>query len=1034
MNSGNSGKMFRLGFFGIGICWLLVSFWPMRASTAGIIYSKKKIEQPVEEVAEETLEDSVIEVRKDWFATLYYKDTLIPPPFKGMGTTWVDSVYRSLSMEEKIGQLLMVAAYSNKNEQHYAQIDRFVSSYKVGGLIFMQGTPYMQAHLNNRYQAKATVPLMIGFDGEWGLAMRLDSSISYPRQLMLGAVSDNDLIYQMGMDIGKQMRRLGIHVNFAPVIDVNNNPRNPVINDRSFGDDVNNVGIKGLAYLHGLQHAGVLACGKHFPGHGDTDTDSHYDLPVLKQNRQRLDTIELKPFREMIKRGLGSMMIAHLSIPALDNTPNLPSTLSPKIVDDLLRKEMGFEGLVFTDALNMKGVTKFFPSGKAEVMALLAGNDILLFPDNVDAAVKGIRDAVADGTLPEALFESKVKKVLQAKFWMGLNVPQQVDLDNLYEDITPISAQVTKNQLIQDAITFVRPGEILPLQPQFTERSVSVSIGSTQPTPFTRMLGNYDHFANLFISKDANAEAFNTLYEKAASYDRIIVNVQDMSRFMSKNFGLTTNTIRFIERLPKEKTVVILFNTPYALAKFNDKQWPGGRFQNFVIAYNEERETQELTAQALFGVNQSAGKLPVKVNGYGSADCFPIEKTGVLPPDLLGYALPEEVGMDSRVLARIDSIVQRSIADGAFPGCQVLVARNNKIVYEKAFGKHTYSTNAPVVSTTDLYDIASITKIASTLPLLMHLYGEKRMMLDAKLWQYIQMPGNNHKRNLSVRELLAHQSGLVAWIPFFRETITSEDVYNNVYSPVPWGEYQLQVARNMFMRRSYTDIIWDRILESPLSSKGYRYSDLGMYFLQRIIERRAGFRLDAAFEHMISRPMGLQHMTFTPLQKGIPLSRIVPTEQDSEFRKTLVHGFVHDQGAAMMGGVAGHAGLFSNAHDVAVIMQMYLNKGRYGVHTLFPPDVMDTFNKAYFPGNRRALGFDKPVAGGKFDGPACPEASPLSFGHQGFTGTVAWADPSNGLVFVFLSNRVNPSAENKKINSGDIRQKIQQVAYQAIVK
>lgn len=1026
--------MFRLGFFGIGICWLLVSFWPMRASTTGIIYSNKKIEQPVEEVLENTPADTVEEVRKDWFTTLYFKDTLIPPPFKGMGTTWVDSVYQSLNMEEKIGQLLMVAAYSNKNEQHYAQIDRFVSNYKVGGLIFMQGTPYMQAHLNNRYQAKATVPLMIGFDGEWGLAMRLDSTISYPRQLMLGAVSDNDLIYQMGMDIGKQMRRLGIHVNFAPVIDVNNNPRNPVINDRSFGDDVNNVGIKGLAYLQGLQHASVLACGKHFPGHGDTDTDSHYDLPVLKQNRQRLDTIELKPFRELIKRGLGSMMIAHLSIPALDNTPNLPSTLSPKIVDDLLRKEMGFEGLVFTDALNMKGVTKYFPSGKAEVMALLAGNDILLFPDNVDAAVKGIRDAVADGTLPEALFESKVKKVLQAKFWMGLNVPQQVDLDNLYEDITPISAQVTKNQLIQDAITFVRPGEILPLQPQFTERSVSVSIGSTQPTPFTRMLGNYDQFANLFISKDANAEAFNTLYEKAAGYDRIIVNVQDMSRFMSKDFGLTANTIRFIERLPKEKTVVILFNTPYALAKFNDKQWPGGRFKNFVIAYNEERETQELTAQALFGVNRSFGKLPVNVNGYGSADCFPIERTGVLPPDLLGYALPEEVGMDSRILARIDSIVQRSIADGAFPGCQVLVARNNKIVYEKAFGKHTYSANALAVTSTDLYDIASITKIASTLPLLMHLYGEKRLMLDAKLWQYIQIPGNNPKRNLSVRELLAHQSGLVAWIPFFRETITSEEVFNNIYSPVPWGEYQLQVTRNMFMRRSYTDIIWDRILESPLSSKGYRYSDLGMYFLQRIIERRAGFRLDAAFEHMISRPMGLQNMTFTPLQKGIPLSRIVPTEQDNEFRKTLVHGFVHDQGAAMMGGVAGHAGLFSNAHDVAVIMQMYLNKGRYGVHTLFPPEVMDTFNKAYFHDNRRALGFDKPVAGGKFDGPTCPEASPLSFGHQGFTGTVAWADPANGLVYVFLSNRINPSAENKKINSGDIRQKIQQVAYQAIVK
>jgi len=968
----------------------------------------------------------------DWFTRFYQRDTLISPPFSGMGNIWVDSVFAMLSLEEKIGQLLMISAYSNKDENHYAAIDRFIRDYKVGGLIFMQGTPYQQAVLNNRYQAASKVPLMIGFDGEWGLAMRLDSTISYPRQLMLGAISDNDLIYQMGTDIGKQMRRMGIHINFAPVIDVNNNPKNPVINDRSFGDNLDNVCIKSLAYMTGLQHSGILACGKHFPGHGDTDTDSHLDLPVIRHDRARLDSIEMYPFRILSDRGIGSIMVAHLNVPALDSTPNLPSTLSPTIVDTLLRQEMGFEGLVFTDALNMKGITKNYPSGKAEVMALLAGNDVMLFPENVDAAVKGIREAVDSGLIPIELLDTKVRRVLQAKFWLGLNIPQQVDLTDLYEDITPMSAQATKYQLTKEAITAIHAEKSLPLQPLFSERSVCVTIGNTQPTPFTRMLDNYDQFSQLYISKESDAETFDTLFEKTLPFDRIIVNIQNMSRFRNKEYGLTENTIKYIEKLPKEKLVLVLFNSPYALSKFNDQKWPGGKFSNIIIAYNEEAVTQELTAQALFGVNNISGHLPVKVGTYSSADCSYIGEIGTANPlNILGYALPEEEGMDSRVLKRIDSIALASIADGVFPGCQVLVARNNRIVYEKAFGRHTYMANSPMVKTTDLYDIASVTKIAGTLPLIMHLYGEKRLFLDGKLWQYMPSATHTNKQDLTIREILSHQSGLPGWIPFFEKTILSDSIFSSIYSKSARGAFQVPVANKMYMRTSYIDTMWKAILAAPLNAKGYKYSDLGMYFMQKIIERRTGFSEEAAFDHLIAKPMGLQHMTFLPLQKGIPLKEIIPTEQDDKFRKTLVHGFVHDPGAAMLGGVGGHAGLFSNAHDLAVIMQLYLNKGTYGSATVFPPEVMDTFNRAYYPNNRRVLGFDKPT-GPAWGGPTCPEASSTSFGHQGFTGTVVWADPENGLIFIFLSNRVYPTAENKKINTGDIRQKIQQVAYEAI--
>ncbi len=942
------------------------------------------------------------------------------PAFMYSDDQWADSILNQMTVEEKIGQLFMVAAYSNKTEEEYASLEYYIKQYHLGGLIFFQGDPATQINLTNRYQAAAKYPLLIGIDAEWGLGMRLDSTISYPRQLLLGAIQDDQLIYEMGKEIGRQHKRMGIHVNFAPVADVNNNPNNPVINDRSFGENRENVSQKSIAYMNGLQQQNILACAKHFPGHGDTDVDSHKDLPVIMHDRARLDSIELYPFRALTKNGVGSMMVAHLNIPALDSTPNTPSTLSRRIVTGLLKRELGFNGLIFTDAMQMKGVTKYFEVGESSVKAFLAGNDVLLFPDNIKAAVNQMITAYSKGEFNEADLNKSVKKILMAKYWAG-SVNHATLLDsNVVADLNNEHAKLVRTKLIEAAITVVRDSNSnIPIRDLSKKRIASITIGKKSPSAFTKMLDNYADVDHFYLSKNEAWVNFERRLKILESYDYVLANTLDMSRYARKQFGVSTNTEKFMAALSKkENAILTVFGSPYSLVKFPN-------WKELIVAYESSNEAQEMAAQVIFGGRKASGKLPVSAGGYNYGDGIQ-----TIEPIRLKYGNIRELGYTEGDLLKLDSIVKATLNIKATPGCQVLAAKDGQVFYQKSFGRHTYSKSALSVKNNDLYDIASITKIVASTTLVMKLVEEGKLDINKTLGDYIDLPETSNKHDLVIKEMLAHHSGLWPWIPFYMETLDTNKIkMPEIYQKDESKDFPILVCDDLYCSIVYQDSIWHKIHHSELRpKKGYKYSDLGFYYMMLIIEKLYDRPIEDLVQELLYEPMGMDRTTYQPLEAGFKLRQIIPTETDKVFRGQTIHGFVHDPGAAMMGGIGGHAGVFSNTNDLAKFMQMLLNGGEYGGRKFLDSTTIDYFAAAHFVGSRRGIGFDKPDPERKW-GSACDSASLASFGHTGFTGTMAFADPENDLIFIFLSNRIHPTAENKKLIKENSRTQMHQALY-----
>ena len=956
--------------------------------------------------------------------TTAYSKAAEPPYLKDTSTIWVDSILKTMTLDEKIGQLFMVAAYSNKDEASYKTIDKYINEYKVGGLIFFQGTAQKQAELTNRYQAQSKIPLWIGFDGEWGLGMRLDNTISYPRQLTLGAIDSPELIYDMGKEIARQMKRIGIHINFAPDIDVNSNPNNPVINDRSFGDNKFGVVRRGLAYMQGMQDNKILASGKHFPGHGDTDVDSHKDLPVLTHSLERLESVELYPFKQFIRYGVGSIMVSHLNVLALDGAPNFPATLSPKIIQQKLIDSMGFKGLVFTDAMNMKGITKYYPSGVAEVMAIVAGNDVMLFPDDVDAAIAGVRCAVLqDSIISEETINRKVRKILAAKFWLGLNQYKPINLDGIDADINSDSAKYLKFRLLENAITVVQDSaKIIPVL-NLQKRIANVSIGSSKTTVFSTMLDKYTQVDHFFFPKDTDIKTFNDALVKLKDYHLVIADIQDMSRFAAKNFGLTDNSISFLKQVNKQNTTMLcVLGSPYSLKYFQD-------FNSIIVGYNEEEEAESIVAQIIFGARGADGTLPVTVGKfqYGSGECTQANMR-------LKYGNPLEVNMNAKTLKKTDGIIYKAIEDKIFPGAQLLVAKDGNVIYEKAYGFHTYD-NTIATKLTDLFDIASLTKVTASVPMIMKMQEQGKIDVNKKLGDYYTYPEGSNKKDIIIKEMLCHQAGLPAWIPFYKNTLDSAGNPDSLwYAKIQDSVFSVKILDSLFLKKSFQDSVWKMIYDCGLSPvKEYKYSDLGYYLLKPIIEKTYKDSLQNITRKYLYAPLGMNYTQYNPKWNGYDLNKIMPTEIEKNFRQSLLLGTVHDQGAALLGGVAGHAGIFSNANDLAKYFQLLLNRGSYGGYKYYDASTIKNFTTKQYPNNRRAIGFDKPTPAGQ-DGPTCDAASPESFGHTGFTGTIAWADPKNNLIFIFLCNRVYPSAEVNTLAKQNIRPKIQQVIYDAMNK
>lgn len=957
---------------------------------------------------------------------------------------WVDSVFDRLSDEERLGQLFMVVADPKSDTRNMQRLMRYVKEMKVGGILFHKGDPLMQAEVTNRLQAASRVPILISLDGEWGLSMRLSGTTRFPKNMMIGAIANDMLITEYGKEVARQCKEMGIHINFAPDLDVNSNTDNPVIGLRSFGEDSEAVSVKGLAYAHGLESAGILSVAKHFPGHGDTSEDSHYTLPTVRHNRARLDSVELLPFKRYIYDGYAGIMTGHLYVPALDKTKKQPVSLSRMVVTDLLQGELGFRGLCFTDALAMKGAS-VRNSDNPCVAALLAGNDILLSPANPYRDFAAVKEALDEGVLNREVIEAKVLKVLQYKYIAGLPVYRPIDIQGLSDRLNSPHAAWLAAKLNAEAVTLLKNTDsILPLRQLDKKRIAALSIGDCIGNEFQEMLARYDSVACFSISRNASATEVQRVYSELEKYDVIICGVHTVR---------IPESVALRRLAEKKELIYVFFTLPYFCRNY---QTSVHKAKAVVMAYEGTPLAQQYAAQAIFGGIAAKGKLPVSIPElYPAGTGLFTEKTR------LGYHEPEEVGADARRLDVIASIVEEGLEQKAFPGCQVLVAKDGMIIYDRAFGYFDYSYKQPV-GTSSVYDIASASKATGTLLAIMKAYDEKRFMLKNKLSEFLPELKESNKKNLTVKELLYHQSGVVSTINFYEKAIDPESFKGSLYSssrnmnhPIRFDArtyvrndfsfrpnlvsskrkpgFTTEVARGMFVHDSFRDTIMQEIKESRLIGRGhYKYSCINFILLKMMVERQMQQPMDELLQDRFFNRLGAWHLMYNPLHK-LDTAQIVPTEEDRFLRHQLLRGYVHDEAAAFQGGVSGNAGLFSNANDLAKVLQLYLNLGIYGGERYLSEETCRLFTQSKSPTCRRGLGFDKPAKGGGKASP-CGNLAPLSvYGHTGFTGTCFWVDPDNHLIYIFLSNRVNPSRVNNKLSRFDIRTRIQDAIYKAIL-
>jgi len=937
---------------------------------------------------------------------------------------WVDSLLTKMTLDQKIGQLFMVQAYSNKGQKHKVAIERMIRKYEVGGLIFMQGTPKKQATLTNHFQNISKIPMLIAIDGEWGLDMRLKKTYRFPWNMTLGAIQDNQLIEDFGKQVGKHCKRVGVNYNFAPVVDININPKNPIIGNRSFGGSKETVADKAIAFTRGMQSENVLASAKHFPGHGDTDADSHKTLPSIPFSRERLDSIELYPYKKLFDAGVASVMVAHLSIPALEPNEELPSSLSTNIVTNLLKNELGFEGLVITDALDMKGSANFSSPADVNLAAFMAGSDILLIPHEIPQTVKKIKEAIAEGTITEEQLNRSVKKILKAKYWVGLKKYLPVKLENLEEDLNSVENDALHYRLVENSITVLKnDGRDLPIKDLAGNKIAYIKLGDAENATFIKRLRDY---ADVDV---ISGKTLDVIIDKLDPYSYVIVGYHKSNKSPWQKFKFSNKELVWLQEIARKKCVILdIFASPYSLLDIKTFT----NIESVLVSYQNSKIAQDVSAQVIFGAISANGRLPVTIN-----ETF-VKGFGLKSANLerLSYGLPEEVNMSSAKLNRIDSIAKIVIRKKMAPGMQVLVARHGKVIFQKSYGFHTYAKQQKV-KIDDIYDLASLTKILGGLPLIMKAEEQGKFTLDDNLGDLMPVLKGSNKDTVTVREALSHYGKLRSWIPFYLETIDSitKKPLTKFYRKNRTKKFNIKVAERMYLKTNYLDTIYKRIADVDQNEKlKYRYSGLPFYLFKDYIEKQYGKPLDKLNEELFYKHLGARTLTYNPLEKFDEL-RIAPTEKDNYYRYQTLRGNVHDMGAAMLDGVSGNAGLFSNANDVAKMMQMYLQKGYYGGKRFLNRETIEKFNYRYYKneGNRRGLGFDKPQLKGKPKA-SCNCVSSESFGHSGFTGTYTWADPESGIVYVFLSNRVYPKMSNNKLGKENIRIKVQQIIQEAIVE
>ncbi len=952
------------------------------------------------------------------------------PAFTGyMNDPWVNSQMDRMTLQEKIGQLVMAEVYPDQSELHRGDIEKMIKRYKPGGLLIMKGTPSKTARWINDFQRASEVPLLIAMDAENGPAFRMDSILAFPNAQATGAIQNDSLLYFMGRAIGQQLRHLGVNMNFAPVADINTNPANPIINFRSHGEQKDNVSRKVLSYALGLQDEGIAAVAKHFPGHGDTRSDSHLTLPVLQHSQSRMDSIELAPFRLLAGSGIAGIMTAHVGVPSLDPSGK-PASLSYPIITRLLREKMGYQGLVITDAMNMKGVT--LPSGQAEVQALKAGNDMVEFVTNLPRALTAIENAVMDGTLTLQEIDTKCRRVLAMKRWINLHTLKPISTDGVLSRVNTPEASLVIRQLTEASLTVLRNRSLLPLMRLDTLRIATISIGASPGTPFQQMVARYtdaDHFG---LSGEASQLETDALVQRLKSYNLVIAGVQGLRSYPGRNYGVSAGQMAAIKVLAeKTRLVTLFFGNAYALKSFAGIENSAA----LVLAYQDNNFTQELSVQMLFGAVNASGRIPVTSdNRFRAGSGVDVKKNRRLK-----YTIPEEVGISSGILARkIDSIAEEGLKEKAFPGAQVLVAKEGKIIFHKSYGHLTYDKTEPVTNDI-LYDWASITKVTGPLPALMKLAGEDRFDLNQKISHYWPDFKGSNKEHIRIRDILAHQAQLRPIIPLWQSKFARDaSLREEVFKTHPFSDDDIRISSNLFADRSLIADFYDEIRQSTLlTRKTYVYTCLGFHLWPPIIESIVKQPYEEYLKNTFYRRLGANTLTYNAYMH-YPQTRIAPSEVDDYFRKETLRGFVHDEGAAILGGVSGNAGLFGTASDLAKIFQMYLWKGYYGGEQFIPGNIVEEFIKVQFPrnNNRRGLGFDKPEINHHLKKPedAYPAGgvSANSYGHTGYTGTFVWADPDKEILFILLTNRVHPTRNNSGLSAMRIRGNMLQSVYDSM--
>lgn len=944
------------------------------------------------------------------------------PVFSKSDSLWAIKMLNKLNTKEKIAQLFMTEIYPKpENKDNKKKVLQLIKKSKVGGLISMKGDYGLTGEWIREFQKNSDIPLLVSIDGEWGINMRITNTTKFPYQLTMGALTKDSLIYEVGRAIAKDCRRLGIHVNFAPVADVNINPKNPVINYRSFGENKNKVTDKAIHYALGMQSENVMACAKHFPGHGDTDVDSHHDLPVINKSKEKLEETELFPFARMAEENVWATMIAHLKVPSLDSFKT--TSLSYDVVTNLLKKELRFSGLVYTDALNMNGATISSIPGTLELEAYIAGNDILLMSQNIESGINKIYDYIMTSSNSETIedLNARVFKILLFK--SKLKTQQIATIENAPDET---NNKILRDKIYQDALTFVSQEKFEESLILDKSRSTILITFAEKSTNFAHMMQAFKEMAQIRISKNASDKEFANVLEATKNYEQVFIAYHDLAQHSATNFGLTNRQINFIETVSSLPNVTHLwFGNPYALKFFQ-------KAKNVVVAYEDNESVQIAAFKKLYLNEKFLGKLPISVGVFKEGSQYYIFKKVVPKQEdvLLDTSYIDEAYLTqiskADALARIETLCQDIQTNGVAPGGQIYVMHKGKEIYKNSFGRHTYSSQSRVVKNTDIYDLASVSKILGTTLALMKLKDAGMISLTDKVGDYITLGDYNTVSNITISQLLTHEAGLTPFIPFFERFNDSN--FFNYFRTKPEANFSTQVANDLYIRDDYKDTMWYETTHKDRKGEGrYKYSDLSMYILQKIIETASGLSLDQYLYSQLYKPMGLE-LCYNPTEK-IKLERIAPTEYDVKFRLQQVHGFVHDQGCALYGGVCGHAGLFGKAEDVAKIMQMLLDGGSYKGKQFIKPETISLFTSQQNPNSRRGLGFDKPSVDNLSSSPTSPLCSFATFGHTGFTGTCAWADPFNELVFVFLSNRVYPDANNKKLARGKYRERLQSLFY-----